>query len=187
MTTTSKLKSLAAIFALTAATGALAQSSLDLTNGATLTSVSGSGSLSFSNNLLDALNAGTVQVTPVSVTQPVVTPPSTSGSPLTISGLSIDLSTNTLYGNLISGGSVNLSQFSGLSLPSTGSTITTTGGSLVLSPIALDQLGLTPGAGGLIDLSTGGSVSVTTIPEPGTWALLGLGLVGVSLARRRVK
>lgn len=33
----------------------------------------------------------------------------------------------------------------------------------------------------------GASVSITAVPEPATWGMFGLGLLGVSLARRRVR
>jgi len=75
-----------------------------------------------------------------------------------------------------------------------GSTFTVTGGTIlsgetidivsqsvntVGEPNALGQGAINLGGGSVIVANTG------AIPEPGTWALMGLGLVGIALARRR--
>jgi len=65
---------------------------------------------------------------------------------------------------------------------------TLSSGTAALSDGSYGWLTLTPSAGSTMALTIAGSnLEVTALPEPGTYALIGLGVAGLLLARRRQK
>jgi hypothetical protein len=147
-----------------------AQSSTTLTSpGSTLT---------FSSSLQDAFTSGQVTLSPdsnpVIVTALPVDGSTGSHAPLTLSSLTFNPTSGLVYGNLQSGGSINLSQLTGFTIPSI--VLISTPGDLTVSSLILEQ-GM-PTLNGLV-------VSSPTVPEPGTWLMMSLGLAGLGWARVR--
>lgn len=143
----------------------------------------------------------------LTMTAPVLKSVSSGGS-LTVTDLRADLSAQTIYATVIGGNGVGtlndmaLWHFSGLSSQTypltatiTGLSITTEGFNTFTKSLGLLTLGKSA-LSGVTDFGTiTATISmmddpkspwfVTSIPEPSTYALMGLGLVGMTLARRR--
>jgi hypothetical protein len=150
-----------------------------------ITLSSGSGSLTFSQDLISALNINNVSVSPVVQTVGAAVPSTgvtltSSGGTLTFSDLKVDLANKAVFGTLVGsngiGSQSNLSLFTLSDFPSSQS--------FALSTSALDAFKTSLG---LINISDFGAITAITaaVPEPSTYVLMGLGLVGLGLAKRR--
>jgi len=152
------------------------------------------------NVLSAATTGGLTQVAPVQRSV-------SSGGSLTVTDLNVDLANNKVFATIIGGNGVgtltnfhlwNIGSITGATSVTGAGTFTTDISGLSITTAGFDtfvrSLGLlTLGRGALATVEDFGTIrstivatSVTpAIPEPSTYALMGLGLVGIALAARR--
>jgi len=153
---------------------------------------------------INAMNVTAVSTTGgMTMTAPVVKSVSSGGS-LTVTDLSADLSTKTIYATIIGGNGVGtLTHFAlwnyaslagGTAVQGAGTynnsisglSLTANGSSVFSQSLGLLNLGKAALAG-ITDYGTISSTIIASVPEPSTYALMGLGLVGVAVTKRRRK
>ncbi|KGM40543.1 hypothetical protein JY96_12205 [Aquabacterium sp. NJ1] len=134
----------------------------------------------------------------VTMTAPVLKSVSSGGS-LTVTDLNIDLANKKIYATLIGGNGVGTlnnvylwdigsitgstsTQNSGTYITTlTGLSITTEGFNKVMTSLGLFNFG----ESALTGVTDFGTITVVAVPEPGTPALMGLGLAGLLISKRR--
>jgi len=133
-----------------------------------------------------------------SMTSPTLKSVSSGGS-LTVTDLNIDLANKKVYATLIGGngvgtfnnfylwdigsitGSTNVNSPGQYITTFSGLSITTEGFNKFTTSLGLQKLGLSALAG----ITDYGTITVVAVPEPSTSALMGLGLAGLLISKRR--
>lgn len=156
--------------------------------------------ITFDDTTLNVLKVATTGG--MTLTAPVVKSVSSGGS-LTVTDLSADLSTKTIYATIVGGNGVgtitnfalwNYAAISGgvtIEGPGkyensiTGLTLTSDGFAKFSQALGLLSLGKAA-MQGITDYGTiSSTIIATAVPEPATYGLMGLGLVGICVAKRR--